>query len=65
MVEVQTWNLWKRYNVTIILILIMCFHLNINFGMDFVNENSKRLQRLSLKEKISWVLNVFTLKPMA
>jgi hypothetical protein len=45
MIEIQTWNFW---NVTLILILIMCFHLDIDFGMNFVNENSNKLQKLDV-----------------
>ncbi len=34
-----------------------------DFLMDFVAENSKKLQKLGLEGKISWAFNVFTLGP--
>ncbi len=34
---------------------------DIDFRMDIVAENSKKLQKISLKGKISWTLDVFTL----
>jgi hypothetical protein len=34
---------------------------NIDFGMDFVAENSNKLQKLSLEGKSNWAFNVFTL----
>jgi hypothetical protein len=38
----------------------------MDFGMNFIDENSNKLQKLSLEKiKISWALNVFTLKSMA
>jgi hypothetical protein len=36
---------------------------NIDFWMHFVVENSKKLQKLGLEEKINWTFNVFTLGP--
>jgi hypothetical protein len=33
--------------------------------MNFVAGNSNKLQKLGLEAKISWALNVFTLRPMA
>jgi hypothetical protein len=33
--------------------------------VDFVAGNSNTLQKLGLEGKINWVLNVFTLGPMA
>jgi hypothetical protein len=38
---------------------------NIDFWMDFVVGYSNKLQKLGLEGKISWVLNVFTLGPIA
>jgi hypothetical protein len=35
------------------------------FWVDFVAENSKKLQKLGLEGKISWALNVCTLGAMA
>jgi hypothetical protein len=37
----------------------------VDFWMDFVVGNSKKLWKLSFEGKISWALNVFTLEPMA
>jgi len=34
-----------------------------DFLVDFVAENSKKLQKLGLEGKISWAFNVFTLGP--
>jgi len=34
---------------------------DIDFWVNFVAENSKKLQQLGLEGKISWALNVFTL----
>jgi len=36
---------------------------DIDFGVDFVAENSNKLPKLGLEGKISWTLNVFTLCP--
>jgi hypothetical protein len=38
---------------------------DIDFLVDFVAGNSNKLQKLGLKGKISWTLNVFTLRPTA
>jgi hypothetical protein len=38
---------------------------DIDFLVNFVAENSNKLQKLGLKGKISWTLNVFTLRPRA
>ncbi len=38
---------------------------DIDFWMDFVAENSNKLQKLGLDGRISWAFNVFTLEPMA
>jgi hypothetical protein len=34
-----------------------------DFLMDFVAENSNKLQKLGLEGKISWTFNMFTLGP--
>jgi len=34
---------------------------DIDFWVKFVDVNSNKLQKLSLKAKISWAINVFTL----
>jgi len=34
---------------------------DIDFKVDFVAENSNKLQKLGLEGKFSWALNVFTL----
>jgi len=38
---------------------------DIDFWVDFVARNSNKLQKLGLEGKMSWVLNVFALGPMA
>jgi len=38
---------------------------DIDFLLEFVAENSNKLQKLGLERKINWALNVFTLDPMA
>jgi hypothetical protein len=38
---------------------------DIDFLVNFVAENSNKLQKLGLKGKISWTLIVFTLRPTA
>ncbi len=34
---------------------------DIDFWVDFALENSSKLQKMGLEEKISWAFNVFTL----
>ncbi len=36
---------------------------NIDFWVDFVVENSNKLQKLGLERKINWTFNVFMLQP--
>ncbi len=38
---------------------------DIEFLVDFVAENSKKVEKLGLEGKIDWAVNVFTLGPMA